>query len=79
MREGWRRPIADGTFFATNLDGEGAVLKVNATFDTIHHNDRHLGHDELGKRSIPEWAMQWWVLLISRRLSREVFRMTRFR
>jgi hypothetical protein len=57
MRLGWREPIVDGSFFATDLSGEGAVLKVNSTFYTITHNDRRLGGDELGKRSIPDWAM----------------------
>lgn len=56
MREGWKRPIADGTFFATNLDGDGAVLKFNATFYTIQHADRHLGQEELGELSLPGWV-----------------------
>jgi len=57
MQLGWGKPITDGTFFATDLNGEGAVLKVNATFYTITHNDRRLGHAELGELGIPKWAM----------------------
>ena len=57
MQKGWGKPIVDGSFFATDLGGESAILKMNSTFYTITHNERRLGFDELGERNIPEWAM----------------------
>jgi len=44
------------TFFATSLDGEGAVIKVNAMFITMQHCDRRIDGRQLGDQSLPSWA-----------------------
>jgi hypothetical protein len=44
------------SFFATNLDDEGAVLKLGKMFITMLFSDRRVGTDELGARELPHWA-----------------------
>ena len=44
------------SFFATNLDDEGAVLKLGKMFITMLFSDRRVGRDELGAKELPHWA-----------------------
>ena len=56
MERGWRREHDPASFIATNLDGEGAVLKLGQMFITILFSDRRVGNSELGSRELPVWA-----------------------
>jgi hypothetical protein len=56
MEHGWRREHDPVSFFATNLDGEGAVLKLGQMFITMLFSDRRVGNSELGSRELPVWA-----------------------
>jgi len=56
MKRGWRREPDPVTFFATSLDGEGAVIKFNAMFITMQHCDRRIDGRQLGNQSLPAWA-----------------------
>ena len=56
MKRGWRREHDPVTFFATSLDGEGAVIKFNAMFITRQHCDRRIDGRQLGNQSLPAWA-----------------------
>jgi hypothetical protein len=56
MKRGWRREHYPVTFFATSLDGEGAVIKFNAMFITMEHCDRRIDGRQLGDQSLPAWA-----------------------
>jgi hypothetical protein len=51
--EGKHHPVS---FFATNLDDEGAVLKLGKMFITMLFLDRRVGADELGDKELPHWA-----------------------
>jgi hypothetical protein len=56
MESGWRRKHHPVLFFATNLDNEGAVLKLGKMFITMLFWDRRVGADELGDKELPHWA-----------------------
>jgi hypothetical protein len=56
MESGWRRKHDPVSFFATNLDDEGAVLKLGQMFITMLFSDRRVGTDELGAKQLPHWA-----------------------
>jgi hypothetical protein len=56
MKRGWRREHDPVTFFATSLDGEGAVIKFNAMFITMQHFDRRIDGRQPGDQSLPGWA-----------------------
>ena len=56
MKRGWRQEHDPVTFFATSLDGEGAVIKFNAMFITMQHCDRRIDGRQLGDQSLPSWA-----------------------
>jgi hypothetical protein len=56
MERGWRRKHDPVTFFATNLDNEGAVLKLGKMFVTMLFEDRRVGMDDLGTTELPSWA-----------------------
>lgn len=56
MERGWRRKHHPVSFFATNLDDEGAVLKLGKMFITMLFSDRRVGADELGTKELPHWA-----------------------
>ena len=44
------------SFFATNLNDEGAVVKLGKMFITMLFSDRRVGTDELGAKELPRWA-----------------------
>jgi hypothetical protein len=56
MERGWRRKHDPVSFFATNLDDEGAVLKLGKMFVTMVFSDRRVGIEELGDTELPQWA-----------------------
>jgi hypothetical protein len=56
MEAGWRRQHDPVCFFASSLDGEGAVLKLGKMFITMLFSDRRVGSDELGSKELPIWA-----------------------
>jgi hypothetical protein len=56
MERGWRRQHDPVSFFATSLDGEGAILKLGKMFITMLYSDRRVGKRELGFRELPLWA-----------------------
>ena len=56
MESGWRRKHDPVSFFATNLNDEGAVVKLGKMFITMLFSDRRVGTDELGAKELPRWA-----------------------
>ena len=56
MQTAWCRPHAPGTFFATTVGDEGAIVKVNEAFYPIIHQDYRLTSEELGECTVPSWA-----------------------
>src|SRR5450631_1820298 len=57
MKQGWRREHNPVTFFATSLDGDGAVMKLNGMFITMQHFDHRLDSALLGDQDLPTWAV----------------------
>jgi hypothetical protein len=56
MESGWRRKHHPVSFFATNLNDEGAILNLGKMFITMLFLDRRVGTDELGAKELPHWA-----------------------
>jgi hypothetical protein len=56
MERGWRRKHDPVSFFATNLNNEGAVLKLGKMFVTVLFSDRRVDIEDLGGTELPHWA-----------------------
>ena len=56
MRRGWRQEYDPVQFFATDLEGEGAVLKVKSMFVTMQHFDRRADSQIFGNQVLPPWG-----------------------
>jgi len=56
MQRAWRREYDPVRFFATDLNGDGAVLKINSIFVTMEHFDRRVDGEKLGGQVLPPWA-----------------------
>ena len=56
MERGWRRKHDSVSFFATNLNNEGAVLKLGKMLVTVLFSDRRVGIEDLGDTELPHWA-----------------------
>ena len=56
MERGWKRKHHPVSFFAVNLDDEGAVVKLGKMFITMLFSDRRVATGELGAKELPAWA-----------------------
>jgi hypothetical protein len=57
MQRAWRKPYDPHTFYATSLDGEGAVIKAVGAYFSLLHFDHRLTSSDLGGTELPQWAL----------------------